>query len=542
MNSVSDHYGAARPDPKHPETVKDWSGWQRALLSFASRHLGREETYPHEPIWLPGESDFQAAFQRYLDELRTRPRLPGEDVKVEGGRVSLQGLASVMAVNGYVMREVFNHNKDHHAFYIEESYTIPWMYPYLEPYGIILKINDEPLPQLTPAMVARDRAYWDALVADFHDDPRFGRDDTAQEAFSKLRSAIGGLYAFRRMAAEAEYAYKQAIALCPDGPDGNFHLAQLYVESGRFDDAVDVLEEYQRRDPYNPRIRGGIQIVRELRRLTGEAHELEREYNAQPGDLLLAVQLIDSYVKLQQTDAIDGIVTALLSGPNPPPEFFLQIAQRYLSLGRPDRATDLLAVMTQRYPQSQVAWYNLGLVHTSRRNCDAAVVALNTRSRSTTQIIMSSKRFAMINAWTTAVSILNSCKCSPSKLTSRPPPLTAGRHPDQPLIPVRSRPFSLHWKNLARVVLFRAIIDEDRTKQLPPTPLGLALLSLKSAILEGATWRYEQLVTVAVNAGASDEQIDLVAHEAIEALFARAEQPITPRNLTHLSPAGYFRR
>ena len=73
-----------------------------------------------------------------------------------------------------------------------------------------------------------------------------------------------------------------------------------------------------------------------------------------------------------------------------------------------------------------------------------------------------------------------------------------------------------------------------------PTPLSLALHALKTAILEGATWRYEQLVSVAVKAGATDEQIDLVAHEAIEAMFARAEQPITPRNLTHLCAAGYF--
>jgi hypothetical protein len=74
------------------------------------------------------------------------------------------------------------------------------------------------------------------------------------------------------------------------------------------------------------------------------------------------------------------------------------------------------------------------------------------------------------------------------------------------------------------------------------TPLSTALLALKSAILEGSTWRYEQLVTGAVKAGATDEQIDLVAHEAIEALFARAEQPITPRNLAHMCAAGYFRR
>jgi hypothetical protein len=75
-----------------------------------------------------------------------------------------------------------------------------------------------------------------------------------------------------------------------------------------------------------------------------------------------------------------------------------------------------------------------------------------------------------------------------------------------------------------------------------PSSLSQALGSLKQAILAGTTWRYEQLVAAAVQAGASDEQIDLVAHEAIEALFAQAEKPVTPRNLAQLSSAGYFRR
>jgi len=75
-----------------------------------------------------------------------------------------------------------------------------------------------------------------------------------------------------------------------------------------------------------------------------------------------------------------------------------------------------------------------------------------------------------------------------------------------------------------------------------PTQLSLALHALKDAILRGATWQYEKLVTLAVNAGATDEQIDLVAHEAIEALFARAERPITPRSLTQLIGPNQFRR
>jgi hypothetical protein len=74
-----------------------------------------------------------------------------------------------------------------------------------------------------------------------------------------------------------------------------------------------------------------------------------------------------------------------------------------------------------------------------------------------------------------------------------------------------------------------------------PAQLSLALHALKEAILKGTTWQYEKLVTLAVNAGATDEQIDLVAHEAIEALFARAERPITPRSLTQLMSSNQFR-
>src|ERR1017187_9557540 len=112
------------------------------------------------------------------------------------------------------------------------------MYPYLEAFGLIFRINKDPIQQLTPKVIARDRAWWDCLFGDLHSDPRFQRDKVAQRTFSKLRSTIGGLYAFHRMVPEAEYAFRQAISLCPESPDGNFRLAQLYVELGQYDDAL----------------------------------------------------------------------------------------------------------------------------------------------------------------------------------------------------------------------------------------------------------------------------------------------------------------
>lgn len=114
-------------------------------------------------------------------------------------------------------------------------------------------------------MIARDHAWWDALFEDLHNDPRFQRDEVAKKTFSKLRSTIGGLYAFRLIVPEAEYALRQAIALCPESPDGNFRLAQLYVELGRFDDALAVLDDFAKHDRYNPRIPNFIDTVRTLK-------------------------------------------------------------------------------------------------------------------------------------------------------------------------------------------------------------------------------------------------------------------------------------
>ena len=101
------------------------------------------------------------------------------------------------------------------------------MYPYLTPYGIIMKINRHPLPELTDDIFKGDHEFWkqfskrltgdiidyDTPVSNvvafvekiylrrdfsgFKGDRKFIRDSDAQKSFSKLRSSIGGIYAWR---------------------------------------------------------------------------------------------------------------------------------------------------------------------------------------------------------------------------------------------------------------------------------------------------------------------------------------------------------
>ena len=176
-----------------------------------------------------------------------------------------------MEINGLLAKIIFDKNPDR-EFYIEESFPLDWMYPYLEPHGLIMKINRQPLSELSDEIVSRTtitgRNYVTPMIggwlnddtpveevaafaektfgkqdfSGFTGDPRFIQNAYSHKMFSKLRSSHAGLYAWRvdhaadaaekkRMSDEADFAFRQAWALCPYSPEAvfrymNFLLAQ----------------------------------------------------------------------------------------------------------------------------------------------------------------------------------------------------------------------------------------------------------------------------------------------------------------------------
>jgi len=157
------------------------------------------------------------------------------------------------------------------------------MYPYLEPHGLIFKINHQPLPGLSDKIVEQDHDYWRSLVQPmigdwltddtsveqvaafaqktfgkqdlngFTSDPRFIQNAYSQRMFSKLTCSLAGLYIWRmqhttgatekeRMAREADFAFRQAWALCPDSNETVFSYVALLMEQKRVADALLVAE------------------------------------------------------------------------------------------------------------------------------------------------------------------------------------------------------------------------------------------------------------------------------------------------------------
>ena len=388
MSYIRDHYDYSRPNPNDPKTLENFLPWQRALFYWGWTHLGRNTTYPREPIYIPTETDLQRAFQEYVrgvQEKKNSGQQPGPDENVEvdaAGRVSVRGVGGVMAINGILTNWIFQRNKDKHAFYVEESYVIPWMYPYMTPYGIILKINHDTLPppsqdpQLWKQIVDRDTAYWDKLCAEFAGRREFYRDTDAQKTFSKLRSAIGGLYAYHHMVPQAEYAFKQALNLCPESPEANFRLAQLYIEQGRVDDALAVLQALQKLDPLNTKITQAISQLSGMKQQHTDSEQIEQAYAAAPRDANLLTQLAQAYYKSGQGDKIIPLCERYLSQTNLPVSEMMQVCQIYVSLNQIDRAITTLQAIVSEHPKESQPYFAIAIIRSAQGKTDESLDAL----------------------------------------------------------------------------------------------------------------------------------------------------------------------
>jgi hypothetical protein len=189
---------------------------------------------------------------------------------------------NVIGIRELLTKTIFDKNPDR-EFYVEESFPLDWMYPYLEPHGLIMKINGQPLPALSDEIVQRDSDYWtnylmpmiggwlkpDTTIEEvaafaekihvkkdlsgFAGDPQFVQSEYWCENFSKLRSSIGGLYAWRaqhaadaaekkRMNDAADFAFRQAWALCPYSLETVFRYVNLLTSQNRRADALLVAE------------------------------------------------------------------------------------------------------------------------------------------------------------------------------------------------------------------------------------------------------------------------------------------------------------
>lgn len=302
---------------------------------------------------IPSSNDVHTAYEAYKADaahrMATGQLRPGENVtKSDTGEISVSGQVAVMAVNAGVAKQIFEKNSEKH-FYIEESFPLDWMYPHLEPAGQIMKLNREPLENLPDATIQRDTAYWtghvdqmigpwlradtsiSALVqfvekvyvekdlSGFKGDPLFVQNWWAQRAFSKWRSSIGGVYAWRamrrspgaeqrRMTKASDFAFRQAFAICPSSPEALYRYINVLAGERRYSDAILIAQAAQKVDPKKQTER----LIEELQRLsTNDLNDMRRQRDQAKAEAENAIRRLHeagagSFANLDEFDAARG--------------------------------------------------------------------------------------------------------------------------------------------------------------------------------------------------------------------------------------------
>ncbi len=342
-----------------------------------------------DQIWIPSPIDSNMAFQKYIEGVRSGKIKAGADVKTEGGKVQVQGVGGVMKINGFLSQWIFEHNQyltetktDEatrptgavvvHAdpvidpitgkpplrtFYVEESYVLPWMYPYLTPNGLIMKINNKPTP-LTPKAIKNDTEFWNWNCDRLLGDEKFIRDIVARKTFSKLRSALAGLYTARGKPREAEAAFRQAIALYDLSPEANMRLADLIARQGRFDEASALFDALLEKDPNNEKARGFQKRIQQMKNIGVQRQELEQKLKTGKIEFIDSIQLISIYLQTQPTRA-DALAKHMLNSNTMTPPMLMQLAQHMARGNRLPVVELILKKYTTVQPRDPTGWTNL---------------------------------------------------------------------------------------------------------------------------------------------------------------------------------------
>jgi tetratricopeptide (TPR) repeat protein len=365
MNYIRDHYDYSRPNPEDPKTLEKFSPWQRSVFKWGWNALDRKNDFPKAPIRIPSPDDSARAFQQFVSEVQSGARPNRGDIVIENGRVQVTGALAVMEINGILAKYIFDWNKTNHAFYVEESYVIQWMYPYLSPAGVIMKIEKDvlPTPQQNPKLwqdiVAKDKAYWDKLTKEFTAREEFRRNADAKKSFSKMRSAIAGLYLYRGMIAEAEYAFRQSIELCPESPEGNFRLAELCMNQRRYADARQLIAAYLKIDEYNTSAKGFLDQINDIEACDKRRTELQAKLGS-GADVNDIMELLTIYARLNLQNELSQLSELVLKNDKAPAQCLFQVGTLLNSVRRPDLAMNAFRRYATLAPRDPKGWVEIG--------------------------------------------------------------------------------------------------------------------------------------------------------------------------------------
>lgn len=274
-------FGGTDPGRFVPTYMVFAAGFRPDILVFTQNALA-DPTYMNVQrdlygarMWVPSADNVHDAFTEYVDAVQAGRRKTKGQIIEANGRMQITGSAAVMDINADLSKALFDRNPGR-AFYVEESYPVPWMDAALEPAGLAMRLSRG--GRNLAALAPRDADFWDWMTRRLALRRDYRRDFAAQKSFSKLRSALAGVYARNGMAEVAERAYHDATVLYPISPEVVFRYVQeALMRTFRFGDALRLLRAYRSADPRNAKaalLEGHLRTLaeahREFTRLTAK--------------------------------------------------------------------------------------------------------------------------------------------------------------------------------------------------------------------------------------------------------------------------------
>jgi thioredoxin-like negative regulator of GroEL len=405
-----------------------------------------EGVYPPNEIYIPSPDDSQNSFSEYMQDVQQRmmhdqqfpnePRQvrPGEDVHIDpsSGQMSVAGQTAVMMINGLLCKTIFDQNPTN-EFYVEESFPLDWMYNYETPFGVIMKINRQPVTELSNDVFKLDHEFWTKFssrlcgnfitydtsvqqIADFVErtyiqnnyagftgDRKFVRDEDAQKAFSKLRSSQAGMYAWRlspqcppefrqksaetqaALVRETDFAFKQSFAFCPFSPEAVYRYVNFLLQYGRLEDAAIIAKTCLKLDPYNDQIKGLINTLDgfkkesvERTQVQGHLEQMEAEAQAHPTNFQNIFGLAGFYMQMQQTNRVTELFDRMVATPGVTPNEISAVAQFYAQIKDMARLETTLEKEVALLPDAPEPLYDLAALQAITGKTDDALKNLRT--------------------------------------------------------------------------------------------------------------------------------------------------------------------
>lgn len=328
---IRDHYD----DRFRPKTYTAFEKW-----------LGRDKQYPKQGLELLDDEAFGQCFREFT-EAQARRTGSGYDT------------LDIFRLNGIVAKWIFEKNKDKHTFYVEESVRIDWMYPYMVPSGLVMRLNKEPLDKLSPAVIAEDRKFWDAYTARLLGDPHFARDVDAQRSFAKLRNSTANMYRWRGLKDEALYAYRQALQLSADNLEVVETYFQYLMQLDLFDEAQELIARSHVIDPRNDSYDKMMADIRQARAVMMQLQEVQQQLRENPKNLNLRMREVELLGNRRNPEEFLSSLEKMVAQPELPNDVFVQYMRLLTDTAYYDDALRLMLLRTKVDPKNGDLHFNL---------------------------------------------------------------------------------------------------------------------------------------------------------------------------------------